>query len=218
MSDSGSSLNSQLSRRTSLFSLKVWVVIAITIGLFSIIILSILAICVTVKNKRKVKRAHTNLPIVQIPVVSKEIKEVRVDQTPASAPSAQNGTHISHRDHSGENEWGKMKKTGDHLPSGSLHFDRDCNSQSGDEGSFDKVRVRNPTPPSHPLTAPSPLVGLPELSSLGWGYWFTLRDLEVATNRFSKDNILGEGGYGIVYRGCLINGAAIAVKKLLNNL
>ncbi|RRT81212.1 hypothetical protein BHE74_00049920 [Ensete ventricosum] len=71
---------------------------------------------------------------------------------------------------------------------------------------------------SYPITAPSPLTGLPEFSYLGWGHWFTLRDLETATNRFSKENVLGEGGYGVVYRGQLINGAPVAVKKLLNNL
>ncbi|KAJ6995757.1 hypothetical protein NC653_012579 [Populus alba x Populus x berolinensis] len=32
--------------------------------------------------------------------------------------------------------------------------------------------------------------GLPEFSHLGWGHWFTLRDLELATNRFSKENVL----------------------------
>jgi serine/threonine protein kinase len=45
-----------------------------------------------------------------------------------------------------------------------------------------------------------------------------LRDLELATNKFSKANIIGEGGYGVVYQGQLINGNPVAVKKLLNNL
>jgi serine/threonine protein kinase len=63
-----------------------------------------------------------------------------------------------------------------------------------------------------------PLMGLPDFSDLGWGHWFTLRDLELATNRFAKENIIGEGGYGVVYRGQLVNGAPVAVKKLLNNL
>jgi hypothetical protein len=64
----------------------------------------------------------------------------------------------------------------------------------------------------------SPLVGLPELSHLGWGHWFTLRDLEYATDRFAKSNVLGEGGYGVVYKGRLVNGTEIAVKKVLNNV
>ncbi|PNX63979.1 receptor-like protein kinase, partial [Trifolium pratense] len=59
---------------------------------------------------------------------------------------------------------------------------------------------------------------LPEFSHLGWGHWFTLRDLELATNKFSKANIIGEGGYGVVYQGQLINGNPVAIKMLLNNL
>ncbi|XLT61962.1 hypothetical protein S245_020017, partial [Arachis hypogaea] len=35
---------------------------------------------------------------------------------------------------------------------------------------------------------------------------------------FSKDNVIGEGGYGVVYQGKLINGSPVVVKKLLNNL
>ncbi|XP_057806130.1 probable receptor-like protein kinase At2g42960 [Salvia miltiorrhiza] len=53
--------------------------------------------------------------------------------------------------------------------------------------------------------------GLPE-------HWFTLRDLEMATNKFSKENVIGEGGYGIVYSGQLINATVVAVKRLVNNL
>lgn len=89
--------------------------------------------------------------------------------------------------------------------------------QSGEEGSTGTAALYKPSS-SYQITAPSPRNGLPEFSQLGWGLWFTLRDLELATGRFSKDNILGEGGYGVVYHGHLINGTPIAVKKLLNNL
>ncbi|KAA8545440.1 hypothetical protein F0562_020224 [Nyssa sinensis] len=34
----------------------------------------------------------------------------------------------------------------------------------------------------------------------------------------TQENVLGEGGYGVVYRGHLINGTPVAIKKLLNNL
>ena len=71
---------------------------------------------------------------------------------------------------------------------------------------------------THASVDSAPLVGLPEFSYLGWGHWFTLRDLELATNRFAKDNVIGEGGYGVVYRGRLSNGTPVAVKKILNNL
>lgn len=43
---------------------------------------------------------------------------------------------------------------------------------------------------------------------------YPLKELRTATNNFSSKNILGEGGYGIVYRGCLRDGATVAVKRL----
>lgn len=36
----------------------------------------------------------------------------------------------------------------------------------------------------------------------------------VATNGFSAENLLGEGGFGSVYKGCLPDGREIAVKQL----
>ncbi|KAK4477105.1 hypothetical protein RD792_016314 [Penstemon davidsonii] len=55
------------------------------------------------------------------------------------------------------------------------------------------------------------------LGGFGWGRWYSLRELEIATNQFSVENVIGEGGYGIVYRGVLHDGSVIAVKNLLNN-
>ncbi|GAU27733.1 hypothetical protein TSUD_215420 [Trifolium subterraneum] len=68
------------------------------------------------------------------------------------------------------------------------------------------------------LTSHSRLSGRPEFSHLGWEHWFTSRDLKLATNKFSKANIIGEGGYGVVYQGQLMNGNPVAIKKLLNNM
>lgn len=58
---------------------------------------------------------------------------------------------------------------------------------------------------------------IPQVSHLGWGHWYTLRELEDATNAFAPDNVIGEGGYGIVYHGILKDNTNIAVKNLLNN-
>ncbi|XP_030456849.1 cysteine-rich receptor-like protein kinase 25 [Syzygium oleosum] len=49
-----------------------------------------------------------------------------------------------------------------------------------------------------------------ELNSLQ----FDLRTIEAATNKFSNNNKLGEGGFGPVYKGTLPNGQEIAAKRL----
>lgn len=46
------------------------------------------------------------------------------------------------------------------------------------------------------------------------GPWFTYRELVEATNGFSSENLLGEGGFGSVYKGYLPDGREVAVKQL----
>ncbi|KAI3800316.1 hypothetical protein L1987_28403 [Smallanthus sonchifolius] len=47
--------------------------------------------------------------------------------------------------------------------------------------------------------------------------FFNLSTMQVATNNFSLENKLGEGGFGPVYRGKLQDGREIAVKRLSRN-
>ncbi|GLT38565.1 hypothetical protein SLA2020_128070 [Shorea laevis] len=210
-------LNTELSKETAVFGLKVWEVIGIVVALFIIIILSVLSFCLT---SRKKSRASNKIPISQIPTVSKEIKEVRVEQVSATDFVPRDGILLTIHDKSSDKDSDKvLVHLGMGSQSGSFHhLEKDgAGSQSGEEGSSGTVTVYKPSS-SYPITAPSPLTGLPEFSHLGWGHWFTLRDLELATNWFSKENVLGEGGYGVVYRGQLINGTPVAVKRILNNL
>ncbi|KAE8008501.1 hypothetical protein FH972_005007 [Carpinus fangiana] len=53
--------------------------------------------------------------------------------------------------------------------------------------------------------------------NIGWGRWYSLKELEIATRGFAEENVIGEGGYGVVYRGVLPDGSVVAVKNLLNN-
>ncbi|XP_076881050.1 cysteine-rich receptor-like protein kinase 8 [Bidens hawaiensis] len=46
---------------------------------------------------------------------------------------------------------------------------------------------------------------------------YNFRTIKAATNDFSESNKLGEGGFGSVYRGNLLNGQEIAVKRLSND-
>ena len=43
---------------------------------------------------------------------------------------------------------------------------------------------------------------------------YQFRELQAATENFSSKNILGKGGFGIVYRGQLADGSLVAVKRL----
>ncbi|KAE8683461.1 putative receptor-like protein kinase [Hibiscus syriacus] len=46
--------------------------------------------------------------------------------------------------------------------------------------------------------------------------WFHLSELERATNGFSQKNLIGRGGYGVVYKGKLADGTMVAVKQMLD--
>ncbi|KAG7585424.1 Protein kinase-like domain superfamily [Arabidopsis thaliana x Arabidopsis arenosa] len=212
----GGDLKSQLSRESHVFGLKVWELIGIAVALLIIVILSVLSFCLT--SKKKSRRSKTGLPVIQTPpVVSKEIREVRVEHVSASNFAPGEGILLTIQDKNNKDSEKVM-----------VHLDmRKKRSSSGRSGSFHHLEIIDKHSESaeevsassslYNIATPSPLSGLPE-SHLGWGHWFTLRDLEVATNRFSKENVIGEGGYGVVYRGELLNGTPVAVKKILNQL
>ncbi|GAB2275115.1 hypothetical protein Dimus_009880 [Dionaea muscipula] len=214
-------LSAKLSKRTIL-GLKLWVLIGLGVGAFIVLILLILSIWLTFR--RNSKRTLDQFPLHQIPNISKDIKVDRVG--PQNTNEDHNDMTLSVHQKSSDRNSEKllvhlgMSKSSDHETmsqcSSIYHHERAYSSQSGEEGSSGTIRKHNSFP--NGLASASPLIGLPEISHLGWGHWFTLRDLENATNRFAAENIIGEGGYGVVYRGRLVNGAEVAVKRLLNNL
>ncbi|CAN8305758.1 unnamed protein product [Cochlearia groenlandica] len=186
--------------------LKIWQATFIVIAMFITIILFVLTFCIISKKKSRTSKNLTSLPNIQTLPISKEIKEIRIE-------------HVSSFDHS--------EKTNNESEKFLLDFDIEkkkknngvsiSRSFSREDGSLVVARKSSSSLYEMATPSPSPLSGLPE-SHLGWGHWFTLRDLEIATNKFSKENVVGEGGYGVVYRGELINGTHVAVKKILNHL
>lgn len=46
---------------------------------------------------------------------------------------------------------------------------------------------------------------------------YTFKELRIATNHFSPKNILGKGGFGVVYKARLSDGSVVAVKRLNDN-
>ncbi|KAJ6817115.1 receptor-like cytosolic serine/threonine-protein kinase RBK2 [Iris pallida] len=45
---------------------------------------------------------------------------------------------------------------------------------------------------------------------------FSFAELQAATDNFSSENIIGKGGYAVVYKGCLEDGQFVAVKRLIH--
>ncbi|XP_062096724.1 probable receptor-like protein kinase At1g11050 [Humulus lupulus] len=46
--------------------------------------------------------------------------------------------------------------------------------------------------------------------------WFRLSELEKATNGFSQRNMIGQGSYGVVYKGTISDNTPVAVKQILD--
>ncbi|KAL6538294.1 hypothetical protein OROGR_012282 [Orobanche gracilis] len=176
-------LNDGLSKRTSIFGLRLWAVLGICVGAAVVIVFFLISLWFT---SRKIKKSsllvsHMNS---SIPNVSKEIQEVPVDT--ACKPDAN------------MKQLPPTPESGPEVPE----------SDQTEEQRIRKART------SYEASG----VGAgPEVSHLGWGHWYTLRELEDSTNGFDDENVVGEGGYGIVYRGVLKDNTIVAVKNLLNN-
>ena len=63
-----------------------------------------------------------------------------------------------------------------------------------------------------PFTVPRSTIiyGFPKIG-------FTYQELAAATNRFAKSNVIGEGGYGKVYKGKLQGGRHAAIKRITDS-
>ncbi|KAJ0111655.1 hypothetical protein Patl1_00493 [Pistacia atlantica] len=178
-------VNTELSKRTSIFGLRLWVVIGILLGSLIVLTLFLLSLCITSRRKRQNHHQQQQLPklIATSPPISKEIQEIVHHPPPVPEIQVDIGK-IEHRV-----VFSDRASSGESRGTGSA-----CDTTSFGSGS----------------------VG-PEVSHLGWGRWYTLRELEAATNGLCEENVIGEGGYGIVYSGILSDGTRVAVKNLLNN-
>ncbi|KAM7275150.1 hypothetical protein ACFE04_017016 [Oxalis oulophora] len=177
-------INAELSKPTSIFGLRLWVVIGFLLGSVIVIALFLLSLCITSSSRRnKLNLKHHQ---TLTPPISKEIQIIHHNHNNATAPAPSDHRIVfSDKQHSVS---GESRSSGGYSGSGNGNGNGNGNGVIG-----------------------------PEVSHLGWGRWYTLRELEEATGAFVDDNVIGEGGYGIVYSGVLNDGTRIAVKNLLNN-
>lgn len=209
------SVNRELSRKTSIFGLRLYVVIGIIAGAAIVLLLFIMSVfCITASRRRRFargKRRHRDKLAGGreiTPVVSKDIEEIVRDRN--AIPAADKRAVVPAGVQEVQIDMGKVEHR-------VVYSDRGLSSgESRAVGVVEKPSTGSRGRHSSGSQGSSGSL-LPEVSHLGWGRWYTLRELEEASNGFSDENVIGEGGYGIVYYGMLTDNTQIAIKNLLNN-
>lgn len=173
---------------SSILGLKLYIVILLGVALLLSSCCLLFCLIRRQKNRTRVLlRHHSGI----IPLVSKEINALDLDE----------GSGIKKK--MGEILKGdSMEEIGILVAAGERKGKSGSEVSTEDGSSSSRVSVISPSG---------------EVPNIGWGRWYSLRELEAATRGFSGDNVIGEGGYGIVYKGVLDDGSVVAVKKLLNN-
>ncbi|XP_050206601.1 probable serine/threonine-protein kinase At1g01540 isoform X3 [Mercurialis annua] len=187
-------INDKLSKQTSVFGLRVWVVLGVCLGAAFVLILFLITVWLASKRSKKTNN-------LKIPLESKEIQEIRIEPN-----RTQLQTHpVPDSEITVGNEGQAlllMPPEEEYFENGKSHL-TSYEAPRGGSGGVGGDQM-------------SMMVG-PDVSHLGWGHWYTLRELEASTNGFADENVIGQGGYGIVYHGVLEDNTQVAVKNLLNN-
>ena len=198
-------LNDQLSLHTSIFGLKLWVVLGICVGAAIVIVLFLISLWFTKRNNNSSNHNNSSHNLT-IPHVSKEIQEIKIDTSHARSDSNPEA-EASEGDRA---QAMVVQQKGDESQRIHIEIGKDHRISYPEKG------VNGGGGSSHG-SGEQCSIYVPEVSHLGWGHWYTLRELEVSTNGFADENVIGEGGYGIVYRGVLRDDTNVAIKNLLNN-
>lgn len=200
-----------------MFGLHLWELIGIAVGAAFVLLLVLLSLLCLLANRRRRRRRAPPTPVLHLATVApnahpkhptkppKDIQEV--PSRGAAAPAAASKVPLAQvlqatPQESIQIETGKEHRiTFPEQPP--PHHQRSGGTSS--RGASGESRGGGGEP------------GVPEVSHLGWGHWYTLKELEAATAMFADEKVIGEGGYGIVYHGILEDGTQVAVKNLLNN-
>ncbi|KAI3441303.1 Protein kinase domain-containing protein [Psidium guajava] len=191
-----SSLPREITSKTPFLGLKLYVLIGI-LALCALSVALLIYLCARLSRTSKKRRALAKNSSGLIPLVSKEIVEIKA------------GDRADKRDREAE----KLESVVVVGFKGEKHSDAEIASGSG-SGDGGKKSGESDGVSSG---SRSDVAAAEVHANIGWGRWYSLRELEAATCRFAAENVIGEGGYGVVYRGVLDDGAVVAVKSLLNN-
>ncbi|KAG8073259.1 hypothetical protein GUJ93_ZPchr0006g44929 [Zizania palustris] len=214
-------LNGWLSQRTAVFGIRLWVLIGIAVGAAIVLVVVLLFVRLSRRRRRRDDLASNLYPAdtkilkqhLQQPTPPKDIQEIvrrqqQHQQTPPP-PAAQHGVQLAKAE-TAPPPWPQQQRAQPPvLAAGSTRSTAASGMSTTTSGGSERDGAT-------PRSTGSASAG-PEVSHLGWGHWFTLRELEEATDGLAEENVIGEGGYGIVYKGTLQNSALVAVKNLLNN-
>ncbi|GAB4853902.1 hypothetical protein Ancab_018111 [Ancistrocladus abbreviatus] len=174
---------------STILGIKLYVLILIGIALS---LLGFVLVVVYVRRNRRRNQVIVKHNSGIIPLVSKEIKALDDDSGKGSSTK----------------KMGDILRVGNVEKVGILGGEGARKVSGGSGGSSKSGGSKTSAPPS---------VVSAEGQNIGWGRWYSLKELETATRGFSDENVIGEGGYGIVYKGALDDGSVVAVKNLLNN-
>ncbi|KAJ0441395.1 putative protein kinase RLK-Pelle-RLCK-V family [Helianthus annuus] len=180
-----------LTSKTPIFGQKLYVIIAFTVIIMTAILITIF-LCIrrslNTKRRRTMRVKHSS-GLFPFPLVSETINNESIEKITSKGSVFEKNDDDDRKD-----EVKAMIK----VVESKIESVNSGSNESGTSKSEGASSVEN-------------------LSGLGWGKWYGLNELEIATSYFATENVIGEGGYGIVYRGVLRDGCVVAVKNLLNN-
>ncbi|KAI3503078.1 hypothetical protein L1887_31514 [Cichorium endivia] len=188
-------MTDQLSKQTSIFGLHLWIVIGVSAGTAFVLLLFLLSLWFT--NRSKTQKTPIN--------------PQKITSDP-NLTSPGNAFQETQRLSGIEKQALLLKQDEDYGHTGYPRIQIEMGKGHPHRVLYpERFGAVSPVSSGHPAS-----VG-PEVSHLGWGHWYTLRELEAATDGFAAENVIGQGGYGIVYHGVLGDKSQIAIKNLLNN-
>uniref|UniRef100_A0A6N2NJG9 non-specific serine/threonine protein kinase n=1 Tax=Salix viminalis TaxID=40686 RepID=A0A6N2NJG9_SALVM len=196
MSYNTSSIDTKLSKHTSFFGLRLWVLILVLIAVFTLVFLVIMAACFICLCRRKSKPFNAHLRRLSSPISMKAF--LNSYTTPSKDKSL-----LSNRILEVEMDIEKL----DHHHQIML-TDQCSNVSTGVTTHWSVTGVADLDPTARYSSA------VPDI----WrGNRIALKEIEVVTDGFADKNMIGSGDYGVAYRGVLLDTARVAVKRLLSN-